>query len=442
MKAIYEKNLLYSSLRPYVDLCCRHSYRRFEIHGEENIPSDGALILTPNHCNTLMDALVMLRAHKGPTVFGARADLFNKPAIARIMHFLRILPMVRQRDGLRNVLKNHETVQTITDTLEHGIRFCIFPEGRHRPMHSQLPLGKGVFRAALSANERFGMERPVYIVPVGIEYGDYFRYHSTCLITYGQAINVTEYVKNSDTDNEAQIIDHLKKELASRMSGLITCIKDDESYRGKWELTKMLARRNSGKLRGRGLYEKMQFNRTVTAQLEKALAENPDETGALLSRAEEFGKTVERQRLSSYSFGSKNPAAKAVLKSFAVLAMLPYFIFCAAASLPMWAAFAFLKTKIRDKAFCNTAGFGVKLVMGPLMFILWTALAFSCLAWPYALPVSLLTIPAYSFFHDYLEFFRRYISDLRILCKKELRNEYDYICTKTEALAAGLLSED
>lgn len=441
MKAIYEKNLLYTVLKPYVDLCCKYSYRRFEIHGKENIPSDGAVILTPNHCNTLMDALVMLRAHKGPTVFGARADLFNKPAIARIMHFLRILPMVRQRDGLRNVLKNHESIQTITDTIEHGVRFCIFPEGRHRPMRSQLPLGKGVFRAALSANERFGRERPVYIVPVGIEYGDYFRYHSTCLITYGEAINVTEYVKNSDTDNEAQLIDRLKKELAARMSGLITFIKDDESYRGKWELTKMLARRNNGK-RSRGLYGKMQLNRTVIAQLEKALAENPDETGILLSRAEEFGKAAERQKLSSFSFGRKNPAANAVLKGFAALAMLPYFIFCAAASLPMWAAFAFLKTKIKDKAFCNTAGFGIKLLMGPLMLALWTALAFSCLVWPYALAVSLLTIPAYSFFHDYLEFLRRYISDLRVYGKKELRNEYDDVCTKAETLASGLPLED
>ncbi|MDE5732319.1 MAG: 1-acyl-sn-glycerol-3-phosphate acyltransferase [Bacteroidales bacterium] len=218
MKAIYEKDLLYTVLRPYVDWCCRHSYRRFEIHGKENIPSDGALIIAPNHCNTLMDALVMLRAHKGSTVFGARADLFKKQSIARIMHFLRILPMVRQRDGLRNVLKNHESIQTITDTLEHGVRFCIFPEGRHRTMHSLLPFGKGVFRAALSANARFGHEKPVYIVPAGIEYGDYFLYRSTCLITYGKALNVTEFVRNAETENEAKLIEQLRQELASRMS--------------------------------------------------------------------------------------------------------------------------------------------------------------------------------------------------------------------------------
>lgn len=438
MKAIYEKDLLYTVLRPYVDWCCRHSYRRFEIHGKENIPSDGALIIAPNHCNTLMDALVMLRAHKGSTVFGARADLFKKQSIARIMHFLRILPMVRQRDGLRNVLKNHESIQTITDTLEHGVRFCIFPEGRHRTMHSLLPFGKGVFRAALSANARFGHEKPVYIVPAGIEYGDYFRYRSTCLITYGKALNVTEFVRNAETENEAQLIEQLRQELASRMSGLITCIKDDSSYRGKWELTKMLARRN----KYRGLHGKMALNMGIIAGIEQACISNPAKTEALLKRAEEFGESMDRMNLSSYSFGKKNPAVSAILKGTAAIAMFPYFIFCSAASLPMWAMFSFLKKKIKDKAFSNTAGFGIKLAMGPLVFALWTALAFCFLPWQCGLAVSLLTIPSYSFFYDYTEFIRRFISDIRVLGKKEMRREYEEICTLAENMPTKISSAE
>ena len=180
-KKIYDRNLGYSLLRPIVDWCTKRSYRKLEVRGEENLPADGAILLAPNHCNTLMDALVMLQAHKGPTVFGARADMFKRPLIARIMFFLRILPMVRQRDGLRNVLKNHESFDTIVETLEHGVRFCMYPEGRHRAARSLLPLGKGIIRAAVAANNRFGSERPVYIVPVGIEYGDYFRYSGyTC----------------------------------------------------------------------------------------------------------------------------------------------------------------------------------------------------------------------------------------------------------------------
>ena len=104
----------------------------------------------------------MLGAYKGATVFGARADMFNNSFIARLMFFFRILPMVRQRDGLRNVLKNVETQDIIVATLENDVRFCMFPEGRHRPEKSLLPLGKGIFRAALAANAKFGDNKPVY----------------------------------------------------------------------------------------------------------------------------------------------------------------------------------------------------------------------------------------------------------------------------------------
>ena len=90
-KKIYEKNLGYSLLRPIVDWCTRYSYRKVEVRGEENIPTDGPVLLAANHCNTLMDALVILRSRKEATVFGARADMFNSPLIAKIMYFIKIL---------------------------------------------------------------------------------------------------------------------------------------------------------------------------------------------------------------------------------------------------------------------------------------------------------------------------------------------------------------
>ena len=74
---IYEKDLGYSLLRPIVDWCTKYSYRKVEVRGEENLPTDGPFILAVNHCNTLMDAIVMLRAYKGTAVVGARADMFN-----------------------------------------------------------------------------------------------------------------------------------------------------------------------------------------------------------------------------------------------------------------------------------------------------------------------------------------------------------------------------
>lgn len=425
-KNIYDKDLGYTILKPIVDWNTKHSYRKIEVTGKENIPTDGAVIIAPNHCNTLMDALVILQAFKDESVFGARADIFNKPFIAKIMTFVRILPMVRQRDGLRNVLKNNETQEIIVDTLENKDRFCMYPEGRHRPAHSLQTLGKGTFRAALAANSKFGDKMPVYIVPTGIEYGDYFRYRSTCLITFGEAINVTEFVKGLNVENEVQMIEPLRKELASRMSKLITFIKDDEQLYNKWALTKMLAADKGLRYGdfGRSLHKGMLANREIVAEIEKACENKPEEMENLLEKVAEFDKKRRKKGISIYSFRKKNEALNAVGKAFAALIGLPYWIFSAIVSSPMWLTYNLLRSKTRDKAFHNTVGFGVKLALGTILLITYAILAFCLLPWPYALALTLLTIPSYSYFFDYIEGMRRYISDLKLLGEKKLRGKF------------------
>lgn len=424
-RPIYEENLGYSLLRPIINYFTWQSYRKVEVKGEENLPKDGAIIIAPNHCNTLMDALVVLRSSDRTTVFGARADMFNNPLIAKIMHFIRILPMVRQRDGLRNVLKNHETTEIIVETLEHNAHFCMYPEGRHRAAHSLLTLGKGVFRTALAANNKFGDKMPVYIVPAGIEYGDYFRYRGTSLLTYGRPINVTEFIKGLDAETEAQMMEPLRKELTLRMSELITYIKDDENMGAKWELTKLLARVK--KAPSCSLTDRMQRNRSIIASIEQFCESDPESAAALLDKTRGFEKKRRRSGVSVYSLGKKNPLLSILAKTAGALAGLPYFIFSATASLPLWGTFTLLKKVIKDKAFRNTTAFGVNLALGPLVFIILSIIAFCSLSWPFALALSLLVIPSYAYFYDYVEYMRRYISDVRYSGNRELEKEFNEI---------------
>ena len=420
---IYESDVKYDILKPFVDWCTRRSYRRINVSGLENLPKDGAILLSPNHTNTLMDALVVLQAGRNAKVFGARADMFNNPFIAKLMAFLRILPMVRQRDGLRNVLKNHDTFETIVETLENGVPFCMFPEGRHRPAHSLLPLGKGITRTAVAANDRFGKDRPVYIVPVGIEYGDYFRYRSTCQVTFGKPLNVTEFIAGLDVENEAQIHDPLRKEIAGRMSELITYIPDNENLQAKWTLTKILA----AGYKERSLEKKLQHNREIVAKIEAAMQENPEKMAALLKDAAALDVKRRKAGISFKSFGYKNMGLRCAGKALLALLGLPYFIFSGVAALPMWALALALRGKIRDRAFGNTVSFGVKLGLGAIWYPIIIALAFIFAPWPYALAGSMLAIPTYNYIYDYTEFLRVFFSDCRLACNKSLRKSFNEI---------------
>ena len=430
-KQIYEKDWRYSFLRIFwVDWKIRHSYRKEEIRGMENIPTDGALLITPNHCNALMDALAVLSSSKETTVFGARADLFRKPFIAKLMHFVRILPMVRQRDGLRNVLQNNHTQEIIVDILEHDVRFCLFPEGTHRPKHSQLPLGKGASRIALAANSKFGKEKPIYIVPAGLEYGDYFRYRSTCLINYGEAINVTEFLEKNQFESEPQAIEALKKLIGEKIKELYTYIPDNEDYDAKWALTKMVAiyktRKGYGQF-GTSLYDSMLKNREIAAGIEASMNDDPEQMRDLLARVTAFENKRNDKKISIYSFRKMNPLADATGKGLAALLGLPYFIYSALVSLPTWVLETIIRNKTKDRAFRNTVSFGVWLALGLVLLPVYAAIAFSLAPWWLALTLLLLYLPAYMYIHDYIEGCRRWLSDIRLYINKGLYKEFKHI---------------
>lgn len=208
---IWQHNRWYAFLRPYVDACTRASYSRIRCSGE--LPGDGAVIISPNHTNTLLDALVVLQSRKAQTVFGARADIFRKAGKA--LRFLKILPMARHRDGLAIQRESYGTFDEVEDCLANGVPFCMFPEGRHNPGRELQPLHKGIARIAL----RSAVARKTYIVPSGINYSHFFRYRGAAELTYGEPLDVGAFLSGIPEEKRtAALLD----ELTTRMKALVT----------------------------------------------------------------------------------------------------------------------------------------------------------------------------------------------------------------------------
>lgn len=427
-KNIYDKDIKYNLLKIYVDWCCGSCYTKAEIRGTENIPTDGAVIFTPNHCNTLMDALVVLRSKKSPTLFGARADIFKKAA--KPLHFLRILPMIRQRDGLRNVVKNRDTNKIIVEAMEHGMPFCIFPEGRHRPMHSIMRLGKGTQRIALEAYEKFGDKMPVYIVPAGIEYSDYFRFRCTSTIEFGQAFKIEDVIsKHDDEESEAIFLRQIGDKITEGISGLITFIPDDENYDRRWALLKVLTTGKKG--------SPMELKDLRRAQVKEILhkeEKSPAEMEGIYTDVKVFDAARKKAKISSYSFGKKNLGLTILGKTLFSIISIPYLLFSLVLTFPMWLTAKLIGRGVKDPCFLNTVHFGVKLGMLPILTLIWAIVAFCTLPWYWALAAILLFLPSYSFIYDAKEFARRMYSDYSLLGKKKLAKQFEEIRNRFNAI--------
>ena len=226
---LWEDSFAYRLGRVYVDGCTRGCFRRCIVTGKDNIPSDGAVIFAGNHCNTLMDALVILREHKGPFVFGARYDIFQKsPTVAAILRWLKIVPLARSRDGVDTVRQNQLVFDEVVDSLSHDAPFCLFPEGTHRTKRSLQPLKKGVLWLAFQAARTLDM--PVYIVPVGLDYESYFVSGCDITVRFGKPFNVSEFLAQNPEFDGPLGMKVMLPDLYSRMSELITFFPDDENY--------------------------------------------------------------------------------------------------------------------------------------------------------------------------------------------------------------------
>ena len=334
MAEIWQHSRIYACLRPFVDFCALRSYRRIEVEGPIP-PSEGAVIVAPNHTNCLMDPLLVLPFYRKGISFGARADIFRKPKIARILRELKMVPMARQsRDLPEEVARNLRVFDEIDRNLEHGMPFCLFCEGRHRPMHSLLPARRGVAVLAYRSAEK----RPTVIVPVGIDYSDWFHYRGIVRIKFGEPIDVNALLPSVEGMEEKDRDLILQKIVHDRLSELIVYLPDDDKYEER------LAEIEASKP------EKYRFRRVLQAVLGLPL--------------------------------------------FLVCALLSLPMWVTAECICRWA--------VKDPAFQNTARFAVKLVGTPLIFIIWAVLFFLLLPWWAAAGLLLLFLPSYSIFYDWL----------------------------------------
>ena len=416
---IHRNGLKYRMVRFHGDLCTYLSYRKVEVTGLENIPKEGSVILAPNHCNALMDAMTVLRTRKEPTVYGARADLFQKPTLAAMLHFLKIVPMVRKRDGIRNVIKNLDIQEDILEVLDVGVPFCMFAEGTHRAKHSLLPVGKGIFRIAVEAARR--SQKPVYVVPAGLEYSDYFRYSGTSLVQFGQPINVSEFLSFHPEAGDAEVYRVLTAMLKERMSALFTYIPDNEEYDAVWAYTKL---KTVGRRRGR-LTARLAENRRAVASILPADAPARAEK---LSAALELDRRLHEAGISVLSLGNGG-LCRFLLKSLLLLICLPFLLLCGIWDILQIAPAEYMIRKgiIKDDAFYNSFRYGLYALAWPVSFIIWTLLG--TFVFPFGFWIALLislvmTYIAFPLFYRGLDAFRVWISDLKLLFRRDLKAEF------------------
>ena len=430
VKKIQDYSWWYSTLRHYVDLTLKLSYRNIRYVGLEKIPQNSAIIYAPNHTNALMDALVILTMDRKPKVFVARADIFKKPILARIFHFLKIMPIMRMRDGMDEVRKNNETIEKAVDVLRDNVPFCIFPEGQHQAKYSSLPLSKGIFRIAFQAQELMP-DTPLYIVPVGMRYGSFFRFRSTVRVQIGDPINVGEFMDQNSEMTPQEQMNVMREILAERMRSSIFYIENDENYDATYEVCAAAVKTQARKLykthpslRENRLDAHFKANNITVQQISQMREERPEDYAHLMKLGHEAYAIRKSKRISINSISIKYPVLSRVLKHLYLILALPYCIPVSILTLPIKLLCGFIFTKLKDYAFRNSIRYLLNLLLWPVLMVIYSIIICIFLPLPWSVAAIALLLPAPIVAHETWRLIRLLISDVRLFLNKDLRGKY------------------
>ena len=274
-KTIERNSLFYILLRFYTRICLRFFYKNIHYTGWENIPKNGPVIFAPNHQNALMDALAVLLWQKKPVVFLARADMFKKKFISRLLRLIKIMPVYRMKDGYSKLTKNEQQFKEASCVLINNGYLCLMPEGGQDGHRRLRPLVKGIFRIAFEAQLAVGKSRDVQIVPVGIDYSEYEHAGSDLVVHFGKTILVSDYIGFYE-QNPVLGMNTLRDHLAGKMKSLIIDIRNTEYYEAIYGLSRLLspAYIRAGVLKDSAI-NRFKARRRLSGRLEKFF-ENPE----------------------------------------------------------------------------------------------------------------------------------------------------------------------
>jgi hypothetical protein len=162
--AVYIYTLVPEFLMRFLCWLLVHTVYRLQKEGLENIPSQGAALITCNHVS-FVDALVVTAGSPRPIRFVMDHNIFKVPVLSFVFRSNRAIPIAPARENPELLEKAYDE---IAQALEDGDLVCIFPEGRITDNGELYPFKNGV--------KRILDRTPVPVVPLALQglWGSFF----------------------------------------------------------------------------------------------------------------------------------------------------------------------------------------------------------------------------------------------------------------------------
>ncbi len=400
---IEKTSYTYRFFHSFLNNIYRTFYKKVVILGKENIPRGEPFFVTPNHQNSMMDAMAILFTIGRPNpVFMARADIFKNKFVAKILFFFKLLPIYRIRDGKDSLQKNERIFQQTIDIVSKGVPLIIYPEGNHDGHRRFRGVKKGIIRTAFTAVEQFDEGKKLYFVPVGIDYNmSYEKAMQTIIVFYGKPLLVNDFhaiYKEDKAKGERQ----LQLALQERMPDQMIHISNLEYY-DFYDIVREVACGEVMMDKGvkRDPEQKLYVQQDIIKVLDKAFEKDGDSFVGMQEKALKYKGLMSSFNLREWLFDKeKHSLVGLLLESLLALLLLPIAVYGRLTNGLQFMLIDKMAEKNKDPQWKSSVRFLVSLSLLPISHLVLTLLSlliFDHNAWSLLVLFSLIFTASYSF---------------------------------------------
>lgn len=392
----YDKwSLGYWLLKKYVRFAEIIIYKRIIVIGKDKIPGDKAIVLAPNHQNALSDPMAVLLNTPYQPVWLARADIFKNKIAARILKFMKIMPVYRIRDGKDQLANNDITFNESIKVLKSHKALALFPEAAHSGKRHMLVHKKAVPRIVFMAEEKSTENIDIHIVPTGIYYSSYWKFNRTVIVNFGDPIRVNDYLELYEKNqNEATMA--LRDALYTAIDKLIINIRSKKHY-NDFELIREYYGKTYLKRQGKKYTPGALLNSDIKLmhQLDELENNSPEQIQQIVNDTKEYQKLLKKHHLRNWLVAhSSNNFLHILLNKLILILAIPVFLYGFIFNIvPFLLIDYFTRKKIKDLAFWSTFFLVPGILLFPIFYLFDLWVVSSLLPGTWLKIIFLITLP-------------------------------------------------
>lgn len=351
--------MIYSILKFLIKCSAELFYSKHKLIHFENLDTNKPLVICANHATAHLDGILIMIYSKRKYHVLVRADIFNKPWLAKLLAKINLIPIYRMRDGIKNLDKNSETFDQCVNILKNKGAVIIFPEANCVLERKLRPLHKGAAKIAFMAEEQSQFNLDVQMCTVGISQERLAKPGGRLYLECSKVFSINDYKQlYQENSNKAymQVMQKIEHDLRSVLP-VIEERKDEKLFE---ELLVQLNIRDD--------YSKW---KTLAKSINNTDTELKD---VLRTAIHDFNKHLKRRRLdinSVIKLSHQNRIKRwsnIILYVIDVLAMFPFFLLGFFFNIIPFALPSIISNLLfkKDKEYIN----GTHMVLGVLLFLI------------------------------------------------------------------------